>query len=169
MQRWVLMLAALMWMGCGWARAGERFRFKWEDLDSRITNKKVAFVLPDGTHVEGKVIGVEPDGLRLKVSKSSNRNTQPKGRHLIARQAISVLRVTEYRRMGRLLATAGAIATAAGIAAAKYPDLYEGPTVIIVPAVVAGGIAGSAIGGYYAGKALDKKVTEIRVLPSSDE
>jgi hypothetical protein len=169
MQRPVLILTLGLWIGCGWARAGEprQLSLKWTELGARIADKKVAFVLPDGTHVEGKVIDVEQDGLRLKVAKTSNRRTQPKGTHLVARQAISVLRVREDGTKGRWLGTLGAIAVAAGIAAASYPDLYEGPMVIIVPAVVAGGIAGAGVGGYYAGKAFDKKVTEIRIVPDS--
>ena len=168
MRRWMFRLAVLLWAGCGWAWGGEprQVQLKWEELGPSITNQKVAFVLPDGTYVEGKVLGVQPDGLNLKVSKTSDRKTQPKGKHLIARQAISVLRVTQYRKMGRLLGTVGAMAIAGGIAAAMYPDLYEGPLIVIVPAVVAGGITGSGIGGYYAGKAFDKKVTEIRILPN---
>jgi hypothetical protein len=55
-------------------------------------------------------------------------------------------------------------AAAAGIAAASYPDLYEGPAVIAVPAVIAAGTAGAAVGGYYAGKRLDKREVEIRII-----
>ena len=163
MRRWTSVLAALLWLGCGLARAGEprQLRLKWNELGPRITDKKVAFVLADGTQVEGKVIAVEPDGLRLNVSRTSNRAAQPKGKHLIARQALSVLRVTEYRKLGRLLGTMGAIGVAAGIVAAQSIDVYEGPMVIVVPIVIAGGLTGAAIGGYYTGKAIDKRVTEI--------
>jgi hypothetical protein len=167
MRKWVLLSTALLWLGGGCAGAAEplQLQLKWGELWPRITDKKVALVLPDGTHVEGKVLAVEPEGLRLNVKKSSNRAVQPKGKHLIARQAISLLRVTEYRKIGRLLGTVGAVGVAAGIVAASSIDVYEGPLVIIVPAVVAGGIAGSAVGGYYAGKAFDKRVTEIRIVP----
>ena len=166
MQRLAL-LVALLWLGCGASQARQpgQLQLKWDELASRITDTKVAFVLPDGTRVEGKVIAVERTGLRLKVSKSSNRKTQPKGEHLVARQAISILRVTEHRKLGRLLGTLGAIAIAGGIAAASYPDLYEGPVLYIVPSVVAGGIAGAAVGGYYVGKAFDKRVTKISIVP----
>jgi hypothetical protein len=75
-----------------------------------------------------------------------------------------MLQVTEYRKLARLLVTAGAIAAAAGIVAANHPDLYEGPLVVIVPAVAAAGMVGVAIGGYYAGKRLDKRVIEIRIV-----
>jgi hypothetical protein len=74
------------------------------------------------------------------------------------------LQVTEYRKLARLLVTAGAIAAVAGIAAATYPDVYEGPAIIAVPAVAAAGIIGGAVGGYYAGKRLDKRVVEIRIV-----
>ena len=95
--------------------------------------------LPGGVYIEGKVVEVEPSGLRLKISRTSDRAVQPKGEHLIPRQSVSVLHIAEYRKLGRLLGTLGAAAAAAGIAAANYPDLYEGPVTIAVPAVVAAG------------------------------
>jgi hypothetical protein len=137
---------------------------RWSELGPRIEDKKVALVLPGGTYIEGKVQAVQPDGLRLRVSKTSDRQAQPKGKYLIPRQSVSTLRVTEYRKLARLLVTAGALAAAAGIAAASYPDLYEGPLVVIIPAVTAGGMAGVAVAGYYAGKRLDKRVVEIHIV-----
>jgi len=37
-----------------------------------------------------------------------------------------MLQVTEYRKLARLLVTAGAIAAAAGIVAANHPDSTKG-------------------------------------------
>jgi hypothetical protein len=74
------------------------------------------------------------------------------------------LQVTEYRKLARLLVTAGAVAAAAGIAAASYPQPFEGAMYVVVPAVTAGGVAGVAVAGYYAGKRLDKRVTGIRIV-----
>ncbi|MFB3829509.1 MAG: hypothetical protein ACE15B_22250 [Bryobacteraceae bacterium] len=124
----------------------------WSELGPRVTDRKVALVLPDGSRVEGKVHGVEPEGLRMS-----------KGNRLIPRKSITVLHVTEYGKRGRLLATLGAVAATAGISAAKYPDIYEGPAIIAVPAAVAGGITGSAVAGYFIGKRIDRRVTEIRI------
>jgi hypothetical protein len=139
-------------------------QLKWNELGPRIEDKKVALVLPGGTYIEGKVQRVEPAGLWLRVSKTSDHKAQPKGSHLIPRPSVSMLQVTEYRKLARLLITAGVVAAAAGIVAANHPDLYEGPLVVIVPAVTATGMAGVAVAGYYAGKRLDKRVFEIRIV-----
>ena len=138
---------------------------KWSDLPGLVTNRKVALVLPAGTQVEGKVLRVEPEGLRIRVSKTSDRGAVAKGERLLPRQSVSVLRLTEYRRLGRLLCTAGAMATAGIIVAAQDMDLYEGALVAIVPAVAAGGTAGLGVAGYFIGKRIDKRVIYIRVSP----
>ena len=158
----MLLLAGESLLWCGEPR---RLQIPWNELGPHITGHKVALVLPNGTHIEGKVRTVEPDALRLKVSKTSDRELLPKGERLIPRQSVSLLRVTEYRKLGRLLVTSGALAVAAGVVAANYPDLYEGAAVVVVPAVTAGGLVGVGLGGYFAGKRLDKTVTEIQVLP----
>jgi hypothetical protein len=147
------------------ASGAEPLQLRWDELGPRIAGRKVEFVLSDGTQVSGKAIAAEPDGLRIKIAKSSNHQVQPKGNQLVRRGRISLLRVTEYRKRGRLIATFGAVGLAAGIAAASYPDLYEGTVLIVVPAVVAAGVLGAAFGGYHIGKAFDKRVTEIHIVP----
>ena len=147
-----------------WGGEPRQLQLKWNELGPRIEDKRVALVLPRGTYIEGKVQVVGSDGLWLRISKTSDRKAQPKGMHLIPRQSVSMLQLTEYRKLARLLVTAGAVAVAAGIVAANHPDLYEGPAIVIVPAVTAAGMAGVAVGAYYAGKRLDKQVTEIRIV-----
>ncbi len=152
-----IVLMAVLLSAVSWAGDVGQERIKWGELEARIRGRKVALVLPDGTHLQGKVIAVEPDGLRLNV----------KGKPLVPRRSVSLLRVTEYRKLGRIIGTVGAAAAAGGIAAAAYPDIYEGTVIIVVPAVVAAGVAGSAIGGYYIGKKFDKRVTEITIVPDN--
>jgi hypothetical protein len=147
-----------------WGREPRQLQLKWSELGPRVEDRKVALVVPGGTYVEGKVQRVVPDGLWLRVSKTSDHKAQPKGSHLIPRPSVSMLQVTEYRKLARLLVTAGAIAAAAGIVAANHPDLYEGPLVVIVPAVTAAGIVGVGVGAYFAGKRLDKRVVEIHIV-----
>ncbi|MCX6619719.1 MAG: hypothetical protein NTY38_01295 [Acidobacteria bacterium] len=80
--------------------AGEprQLSLRWSELGERAGGSKVAVVLPDATRIEGRVMQVEPEGLRLKVSKTSDRKTHPKGPSLIPRASITFLRVIEYRQ-----------------------------------------------------------------------
>ena len=163
------MTGALLCMSQGllWGAGAEQL--KWGELGPRVGHNKVSMALPGGVYIEGKVVEVEPSGLRLKISRTSDRAVQPKGEHLIPRQSVSVLHITEYRKRGRLLGTLVAAGAAGGIAAANYPDLYEGPAVIAVPAVVAAGTAGAAVAGYFIGKKIDRQEVEIRIVRDSGE
>ncbi len=168
-KRAILGFLALLCVSAGpaWSRDARQVRMKWGELGSRLPPGKISLMLPDGTHVEGKAVAVQRDGLLLHVTKTSNRAVQPKGDHLIPQGSISVLRVTEHRARGRLLGLIAGAGIAGGIAAASYPDLYEGTVLIVVPAVTAAGVIGAAIGGYYAGKALDTQITEIMIEPEA--
>lgn len=165
--RFAASLLFLAGTGMLWGGQAGQSQLRWGELAERVTGRKVALALPDGTRIEGKVRGVETDALRLQVSKTSDRQVIAKGERLVPRQSVSVLRVTEYRKLGRLLVTLGAVGIAAAIVAADYPDIYEGPALIAVPAVVAAGITGVGIAGYYTGKLLDKRVIEIRIISDS--
>ncbi len=134
---------------------------KWDELGPRVAGKKVAFVAPGGVALEGKVIAVEPDGLRMKVTKTSDKKAQPKGRRLVPREGITMLQVTEYGWLGRLLGSLGAMGLAGGIVAAQSIDVNEGTMVVAVPVLIGAGIAGSGVAGYYVGKRIDKRVTQI--------
>ena len=158
---------ALLWAGAACAGEAGQVQLKWSEAGPRITGKKVALVLPDGTSVQGKVREAGPDGLRLDISKTSDKRAQPKGVHTIPRHSLSVLRVTEYRKWGRIVTTAGVLATAGAFLSFGAHDsgLTEGPLVVILPVVGGLGTAGLGVGGYYFGKALDKRVIEIRIVP----
>ena len=161
-----IVLVALLAMSRSllWAGEPRLLQLKWSELGPRIEDRKVALVLPGGTYVEGKVQRVVPDGMWLRVSKTSNHQAQPKGSHLIPRPSVSMLQATEYRKVARVLVTAGAVAAVAGIVAASNPDVSEGPGIVAIPVIAAAGIIGAAVGGYHAGKRLDKRVIEIRIV-----
>ena len=165
-QRFLTAFGTLLLAGAAWAGQGQE-SLKWSELGPRITGKKVALVLPDGTNVQGKVRGVDPAGLWLNISKTTDKRVQPKGLHTIRRQSVSVLRVTDYRKIGRLVCTLGAVATAGAFLAvgARDSSITEGPMVVVIPVVGAIGTAGLGVGGYYFGKAVDKRVTDIRIAP----
>ena len=135
----------------------------WTELGAAIADAKIALVLPSGTHIQGKVLSVDADAIRLHVSKTSDKKDIAKGDREIPRQSVSFVQVTRYSKVGRIACTLG-LAAALGLAVAVQDvDVYEGPAVAIVPAVTAAGVAGGAVGGYYIGKRLDRHVTEIRI------
>lgn len=145
------------------AREPKQLVLKWSELESRIHDRKVALELPGGTRIEGKALSVHTNGLRIKVRKTSDRKVQPKGEHTIPRQSVSALRVTEYRVIGRLIGALAPPAVVGIITPALAGEIYEGPLVILVPALAVAGAIGLSVAGYYIGKALDKRVVEIQV------
>lgn len=140
----------------------EKQQYRWVDLESRITNSKVAFMLPDGTQVKGRVLAVVAEGLRMNVTETSDPSAQSKGQHLIPAQSLSVIRVMESSKKWRVICTIAApfaaVAAYAG-AAGGLPDSSESGNGS-VSAVVLGSLAG----GYFLGRALDKKATEIEII-----
>ena len=164
--RFPIVLGVLLGMSQSplWAGEPRQLQLKWSELGPRIEDRKVALVLSGGTYIEGKVQRVVPDGLWLRISKTSNHQAQPKGSHLIPRPSVSMLQVTEYRTLGRALVTAGAVAAVAGLVAASNPDVSEGPGIIAIPVIASARIIGAAVAGYHAGKKLDKRVVEIRIV-----
>ena len=165
MRVWAILLVMLLCAGPASARDPVRLQLKWTDLGSRIVNRKVALTTPDSVSIEGRVTGVEANGLHIDISKTSNRKALSKGKQSVARQSVTALRITEYRKVGRLIGTFGAMGAAAGIVAAQSIDLYEGPAVILVPVMIAVGVIGAGIAGYFVGKSIDKRVTEIVIVP----
>jgi hypothetical protein len=156
---------ALLWACAAWAG---QISIPWSELAPRTTGKTVQLVLPDGATVQGKVRGAGSDGLLLDVSKTSDKRAHPKGIGTIPRSSVSVLQLTEYRKIGRLAFTLGSLAAAGALLSLGARDSsLEGPLVIILPVAGAAGTAGIGVGAYYFGKAVDKRVTEIRIVPGS--
>lgn len=162
-RHWPLALGLLLVFGRGLAAADETVETKWNALRPLIVNQKIALELPDGTEIQGKTLAVGPDGLRMKVSKTSNRKVMRKGERMIPRASVSVIRMTQHYGFARLLVPAGVAAASVALVATRDIDIYEGSLVVVVPAVAASGIAGGTIAGYYVGKRIDRKVTFIRV------
>jgi hypothetical protein len=163
----LLLLAALLWAPCAPHVHAQALplQLKWSELDSHIAGKKISLVLADGIAVEGKDATVEADGLRLNITKTGDRKIHPKGSQLVARQLVTFLRVTEFRHLARIIVPVAAVAVVAAVTASAGSDISEGAGVIAIPVAGAAGGVGAAFGGYYAGKAIDRRVTAIRVIP----
>lgn len=142
--------------------ARERRQYRWGDLEARIKGRKIAFVLPDGTHIKGKVRGVDADALRLKVNESSNPAVQAVGEGRVPRQSLSVLTVTDTGKKWRIICTVAApfvVVTLIALAAGDLPEPGASGD-----AAVGAGVFGSLAGGYLLGWALDRKTTEIEII-----
>jgi hypothetical protein len=165
-RQFLVTLGALIGLGGSvlWGGDPRQIELRWDELAPRIDDRKVALVLPGGTHIKGKVEGVDRAALRLKVTGTSDRKAMQKGSQSIPRDSVSVIEVTEYRAIARPLCALGAAAVVATWVATSAADVTEGPVVILRPVGAVTGGALGALGGYYAGKALDKKVTLIRIV-----
>jgi len=53
---------------------------RWTELEPAIAGRRVRTALPNGTRIEGRVAAVEPEGLRIRITKVSARRVQPKER-----------------------------------------------------------------------------------------
>jgi hypothetical protein len=164
-RRLIAAAGALLLAGAAFGKNAQPISLKWNELGPEITGKKVALILPDGTAVQGKVRGVDSTGLQLKISKTSDRRAQPKGLHTIPRASVTLLQVTGYRKIARVAFTVGAVAAAAPFVAMGFQNTAEGPLAVAVPVAGIVGVAGLGVGGYYFGKAVDKRVVLIRVVP----
>lgn len=146
--------------------AGEtlQLKLKWSEVGPAAQGSKVEMVLPTGTHIKGKVLGTDADGMRVKVSNTSNKKDIAKGERVIPRHSVSVLRVVRYGKAFRILCTTGFMAAAAIAITSQQIDLYEGPAVIAVPAAATVGTIGVGVAGYYVGKRIDRRITDIVVI-----
>jgi hypothetical protein len=144
--------------------AGKPLELKWNELSPLIAGRIVELVVPGGATVRGEVAAVREDALVLDVRQSSDAKAYPKGNAAIPRTSVMLLQVQRERgKWGRSIGTTLGVITGLGLGgytAAKTAD-SAGAGVAIVVAIAGAG----AVGGYFAGTALDHKTTEIRVIP----
>jgi hypothetical protein len=149
------------------ACAGERktLRLPWSELGPAVADRKVALVLTGGTAVEGKVLGVESDALRLQVTWTTDSKVVRKGKTSIPRSSVSVIRMARYSRRWRLLLTPGLPAALLGGMAAGVSMHHHTPAPQQIVPIGIGVILGGTIAGYYVGKRLDRQeLTEITIV-----
>lgn len=141
---------------------------RWNDLAPAVAGMRVSLALPDGVRIEGRVAAVEPEALRIRITKTSDPKAQPKGETSIPRTAVSMVQVERYGVRWRIACTAiGPIFVSA--AAAGYAS-RAGPSGSALSALVgfsAAAVAGTAMAGYYLGKRADRQVTIIRIAPEN--
>jgi hypothetical protein len=142
-------------------------RLTWEELP-RLVGKHVSIPLYDGGAVSGKVSEVQADALLLRVSKSSNLLTYPKGPMRVPREKLHVLDLhgkgVKYRVIGTTLGLVAGTAGGVGVAIGVQGGLFNNEHGTAAGAALVGVLAGVTATGYALGNAADRHITTIQII-----
>lgn len=97
--------------------AEETLHLRWNDLAPLINGKRVGLTLNGGVLVAGTVHGVETTGLKVEITKTSDRRTYAKGLVMIPRPSVSTIQLNQRATHKGVIiggAVGGGIAAAAG-------------------------------------------------------
>ncbi len=138
-------------------------------LDLRLTHARRRLGVDQGddpsrTHIEGTVLAIEPEALRLRISMTSSPKQYAKGETAVPRSAVSVIRTTKETKYWRLLLAPGIPAAALGAMAAATSGVSPTPDPQKVVPIGLGVAVGTTVAGYGLGNSLDSEVTEIFVI-----
>ena len=157
----------LLWMtpASGLAAGAPGNRITWEEFTAQITPRhKIRMLLPDGSHVEGYPLVIRPDAVDMRVTRTSNKQTHPKGESAIPRSSFSVVEVRKPRRAGKVIGTLVPIGIGAGILAA---GLTSSDDTVFYTGVAAGGctMGFGAVAGFFVGRAIDRRFETLVIIP----
>ena len=143
--------------------ASKPLELKWTELASVIASHGVELDLSDGGKVSGEAISVREDTLVLDVRKSSGTKPYSKGSAEIPRGAIRLITLQRSRgTWGRTLGTTVGVVAGLGIGGYTAAHTDSGGVAVAVLVALTSGIA---VGGYYAGRGLDRSTTRITIVP----
>ena len=151
----------------------QQVQLAWSEVSPLIEGQEIALVLPDATHLQGKVLAVRPDSLDLDVKKTANSRLHPKGQTSIPRSSVSLIELRKMRKFP-IGAIAGGVAgvvggaflgaiTGWGIAG----DTGDFPAGAVLGSQV-GAVAGAVVGGRV-GHNLDRRNTLIKIIPEAPD
>jgi hypothetical protein len=145
---------------------------RWSELRELIQGKKVALLAPDGVQIEGKATEVTSDSLIMRIEKTTDASTYPKGPAAIPRSAVSVIQFRTIEGKSRLLGAAalagagmlGGWATAEGVyyVSGEGEGVWHEPEGVDLILGVGGG-AGAL--GYLLGRNADKREVYLKIVP----
>lgn len=143
----------------------EKVRLSWNELPKVVSGRQIHATLEGRAWIEGKVLAVEPDGLRMRVSFSSDEKRFPTGQSKVPAAAVLSIRTSEYSRRWRALLTPAVPAALLAAMAAVTARVGPAPEPQKVIGIGVGVAVGGTVAGYLAGRRLDRKrVTEIEVI-----
>lgn len=141
--------------------AGERLY--WSELGRVIVEREVSAPLADGKRVQGEVLAVREEGILMHVRKTSSKQFG-RGQQLVPREAVTELKI--IRRQGPFKLVGGILGTIGGGAAVVGIGFVTAGAGALPAALLLWPMCG--VGGYYAGKAADKRTTVISVMPEGE-
>jgi hypothetical protein len=137
---------------------------KWNELSSMIAGHQVELTLPEGATIRGEAVAVREDALVIDVQRSSGAKAYPKGSATIPRASVSLIKLERARgSAGRTLGTIGGVLT--GLVVGGYTASVATDNASTAIPLFLGMATGISIAGYYLGRAADRRVTVIRVVP----
>jgi hypothetical protein len=160
----VAFLIALLVSPGGSFGQSKPLEMKWSELSPMVTGHRVTVTLSDGTAVKGEAITVREDALLLDVAIAMKG--YPKGSGSIPRNSIALIDVERSRGswgkgMGTIIGVLGGMSLGVYIIAKNVFKMSGGQATGTFVGVAAAG----AIAGYFTGRAIDKRVTHIRIIP----
>lgn len=146
--------------------SANQLELKWNEVGPMVVGHQVKLVLPGGAQIQGEAIAVREDTLLLNVKKTSDRKSYPRGQDAIPRASVTTLQCETIRGPGGR--TIGVIVGALGglILGGDLVTHTAHSEAAAIPLFL-GISTGSAIAGYYTGKASDRRITTIKILPES--
>ena len=159
---WLLVAGWCTLQNCAIAQP-KPLELKWTELASMINGHRVEIALTGNATVGGEAVSVRQDTLLLDVARSSDPKRYSTGNAAIRRDDIELIKLQRTRgswgrTLGTVIGVVGGLGTG-GYAATRSDS--GGAAVAVVVSVT----SAAAIGGYYAGRSLDQRVTLIRIVP----
>ena len=136
----------------------ETLVLRWREIpQSLVAGRKIAVELKSGQSLQGKALGVTPDGLHMAVDSAAKGSSYGKGEFVVPADEIASLKVNRTGHKGRIIGTAigGGLGAVTGVGI----GMIEGTSQPVMAA--AAGIPPAI--GYLAGWARDYKRTTIQV------
>jgi len=163
LQAAILIALLLAVQSSGFAET-KALELKWNELAPLVVGHRVELTLTGGAKVKGEAVVVREDNLMMDVAGSSGAKPYPKGSAAIPRDQVSLIKVERTRgSWGRSMGTV--IGVLSGIVVGTYVAVVSTDSAGAAIPLFLGIASGAAVGGYFAGRGIDRKVTLIRIVP----
>jgi len=128
-----------------------QFTMTWDNAGRLILGHKIMVALPNGAVVEGKVLSLNSDSLDLQISKTSDKQIQPKGKLAVPRSSLHFLKLLKPQKKWRIILTSVGVGAAIplwGLSEYAYNEAAGGQPPPLPAAMAIGGSLGYLTGWW---------------------